>query len=759
MHKIITLTTILFAITLNSLSQNPKDSIQYKPKVGLVLSGGGAKGIAHIGTLKVLEKLGIKPDYITGTSMGSIMGGLYAAGYSARELDSIIRKIDWNIMLSDNIPLTMVVPEEKYDYRRYLFEFDLTKKGPVLPTGVVAGQGISEELNYLTWHVSHIKDFNDLPIPFRCVASDLVSGEPYVFKSGNLATAMRASMAIPSAFSPVLIDNMLLVDGGVLDNMPVQACKDMGADIIIAVNVGFRGLPKLEDYKSIGDILMGATMIRSNYEAIKALDKVDILIEPHLDGYGPASFFDGDAIIDLGEDAALRKYDELEKLADYLKSFADNKPIQKIQIIDKIFVEDIRVEGLKRLNKKFVLGKFALSKGNYYTRKDIENGLHYLIGTRYVETVGYNLELGTNGYILTLYPKEAFPSKYNFSVHYNDMYKASAIFNVAFRNYILNGSSVKASGEISEFPQISAELIDHVGHKQMAGSFVNIHWEKSSVPFIEESGKRLGNIFQNYTEINSGFLFSPNIKRMIRAGAYYKRVLSNTNSGVLDLVIDETDKIGNQRFGLNLNYSKNSVNDQFYPDRGMLFDVDLEYPLKSSSIYKGSKESYELLSDYIRIPNNNYLKIYSTITQYIPLSDKWNLSYSASLGAATKNMGSTEYFTLGGLKMNARATDIPLLGLVSKEISAQQYIFGGLSLRYEPINNLFIKTSLNALDYKTNFNELSFAPLNYFGTSDVVFTGGITVSYLSILGPVEFGFGRSSIHNQNRFYFTAGFPF
>ena len=763
MNKTFSLFILLAIICTKQTIAQQNDTIpeyKYRPKIGLVLSGGGAKGMAHIGALKVIEELGIKPDYITGTSMGSIMGGLYAAGYKANELDSIIKEINWDNMLSDNIPLTKVVPEEKYYYKRFLFQFDLTKKGPVLPTGVVRGQGIAEEMNYLTWHMAGINDFDDYPIPFRCVASDLISGEPYVFKSGSLSTAMRSSMAIPSAFSPVLLDSMLLVDGGVLNNLPIKTCRQMGADIIIAVNVGIQGTPKVEDFKSIGDVLMGAAMIRSNYESKKSTEFVDIMIEPNLAAYSAASFFNGTEIIELGEIAAREKYIELSGLAEFMKQFPQ-RPECKIETNpQKLYIEDIKVEGLKRIKKQFVLGKFGLEKGHAYTKEEIKNGLHLLIGTRYIETVNYDLETGENGAILILKPQEAFPSKYNFSVHYDNVYKASAIFNIAMRNYIIRGSSYKFTGEISEYPQISTEYIDYLGSKQKTGDYIRAHWEVSPIPYIDEDGgEEIGNFKQSTTVLEAGFLFSPNVKRIIRAGAFYKRHQSKSASGIMDMLIDDVKKMGTQLWGFNLNYNKNSLNDHFFPTKGTLFDANFEYPIHIESIYEGSQESRDIMADYIDSPNDNYLKLSISFKHYIPLNKKINISYMASIGGATEDMGYTQYFYFGGLSSVKRYQDIPFIGMTAKEISAQQFLMGGINLRYEIMNNLYMGLRGNVIDYKTHYDKISFAEFNTFGSKDVIYAGGICFSYQSILGPIEVGYGRNSLHTDNRWYFTAGFPF
>ncbi len=750
---------IIISISISSQIWSQKDPEQEnRPKIGLVLSGGGAKGMAHIGVLKVLEELDIRPDYITGTSMGSIMGGLYAIGYSANELDSIVRLMDWNNMLSDKIPLSRVVQEEKHDYNRFLFQFDLTPRGPALPNAMVIGQGIAEEMNYLTWHITGIDNFNDFQTPFQCVASDLISGETHVFKSGNLVTAMRSSMAIPSVFSPVVLDSMLLVDGGVLDNIPVLACRRMGADIIIAVNVGFREKPNINDFSSIGDILMGAAMIRSNFEAQRSLDETDILIAPDLANYSAASFFDGDAIIELGEIAARERYDELASLAEFLDQFP-KKEIEKPELLSKIYIEDIKVENLKYLNDKFVIGKSGLEPHKYYSKTEINEGLHHLIGTRYVDNVNYRLDEGNNGYILTLLPTESYRSKYNFSLQYNNTYKAGAIFNVVFRNRILKGSKISMSANISEYPILNAEFIDYKGSKQLIANYIKARFEGNSIPYFSDNGNEIGSFKQNYTNSETGFLFTPDTKRIFRMGVYYKRQINNSGRGLLDLLADNVEKIGNHWWGVKFNYNKNSFNEQFFASTGNIFDVNLEYPIDFGIIYTGSDSSFIKLNDLVDIPNESYLKFSTYYEQLIPLNSKLNISYMAALGGATKDLGSTQYFHIGGLKATARSGDIPFAGMMPKEITAQQFFMSQVNLRYELFNSTYAHFSVGAIDYQSKFEYLSFVPVRGLVSEDIVVGANIVLSYNSILGPIKFGYGRSTLHKQSRWFFTAGFPF
>ncbi len=748
---------LLLFIFVNGKSQTTPTHEQ-RPKIGLVLSGGGAKGMAHIGVLKVLEELNIRPDYIAGTSMGSIMGGLYAIGYSSAELDSIMRAIDWSRLLSDRIPLSEVVPEEKHNYNRFLFQFELTKIGPLMPDAMVVGQGILEEMNSLTWHIVGTNNFDDFDIPFRCVASDLISGESYVFSSGNLVNAMRASMAIPSMFSPVHYNSMLLVDGGVLDNIPVQVCRDMGADIIITVNVGFRNKPSIDDFQSISDILMGSAMITSNYASEKSLDDTDILIAPDLSNYNAASFYDGPAIIELGEIAARERYDELASLSEFL-SLYPKKEYVKPKLIDEVFIEDIIVDDLKYMDKDFVLGKSGLEKGNHYSKAQINEALHRLVGTRYFQNVNYLLDKGERGYVLTLLPTEAYRSKYNFAVHYDNSYKVAAIFNFAFRNKIIRGSNLSLSLNLSEYPILHGEFIDYRGNNQMVGNYLKTTWELNSIPYFNNDGTDIGGFNQNYFSTEGGVLFTPNTKQIVQGGFFYRRQIGNSGRGLLDVLTDDVSKIGNHWWGLSLHYNKNSFDKQFFVTKGSEFDLSFEYPLGFGTIYSGSDTAFVQLNDLVDIPQEKYLKGKITWEKYHPLYPKISLSYYLAAGGATEKLGNTQYFNIGGLKSTARSLDIPFPGMIHKEVTAQQFVMAQIHVRYQVFNKLFLQASGGAMNYDSEFEYLSFSPSRGIAANQIVIGGNLVVSHNSIIGPIELGYGRSNLHHKGRWFFTAGFPF
>ena len=225
-------------------------SQERKPKVALVLSGGGAKGIAHIPLLQTLDSLGIVPDLIVGNSMGSVVGGLYAMGYSGDSIASIVKKANWDQLIGGRVSLKNVSVEEKTEFGRYLVDLDYSKGKVKVGKFLLNDQNLRQFIAMLTFPSYTISDFNKLPIPFRAVATDIVNGKIVVLDNGSLATAMRASMSLPGVFSPVPYKNTLLIDGAILNNFPVDVAKDLGADIIIGSDVG-DGMMKKDELENI----------------------------------------------------------------------------------------------------------------------------------------------------------------------------------------------------------------------------------------------------------------------------------------------------------------------------------------------------------------------------------------------------------------------------------------------------------------------------------------------------------------------------
>ena len=354
-----------------------------RPKVGLVLSGGAARGLAHIGVLKALEEQGIKIDAIAGTSMGAVIGGLYASGYKIDELEKLALKIDWQQALSDAPPRADVPFRRKQDDRDFLVKQKLSFRddGSLgLPLGVIQGQNLSLLLESLLAHTSDTRDFDKLPIPFRAVATDIASGEKVVFRKGHLPQVIRASMSIPAVFAPVELDGRLLVDGGMTDNIPLDVARDMGVDVAIVVDIG-TPLRSRKQLATVVDVLNQSITLmtrRNSEEQLAALHPNDVLIEPPLASFGVTDFGKAEEMIDAGYratrilDARLARLRPAEPVDAELN--AARAPGQRTPIITAIKVENdskvgddvIRYYIRQNIGEPLDMGRLQTDMGTLY---------------------------------------------------------------------------------------------------------------------------------------------------------------------------------------------------------------------------------------------------------------------------------------------------------------------------------------------------------------------------------------------------------
>ncbi len=364
------LMAILMGGTMNA-QQN--DAQTARKKVGVVLSGGGAKGMAHIGVLKVLERAGIPIDVVTGTSMGSIVGGLYSIGYNANSLDSIVREQDWNYVISDRENLRNQSLSDRQKQNTYVISTGLSLgKHDTTGGGLIRGKNLAELFNKLCIGYTDSLDFSrDLPIPFSCVATNIIDNSEVDFHSGHLPQAMRASMSIPAAFAPVRLGDMVLVDGGLRNNFPVDVAREMGAEIIIGVTV--QGDAKEAD--EIGGTMSILSQIidvncKNKYEENIAI--TDLHIQVDTKGYGAASFTSAaiDTLIRRGQEEALRHWDEIRALKkmigiDDLFQPTILHPLRPEVMTEQNLVVGFSFENMTPQDERFLRQKFNLSSRKY----------------------------------------------------------------------------------------------------------------------------------------------------------------------------------------------------------------------------------------------------------------------------------------------------------------------------------------------------------------------------------------------------------
>ena len=446
---ILVLLPVLF-LALPALAQERK-------KVGVVLSGGGAKGVAHIQALKVIEEAGIPIDYIVGTSMGSIIGGLYSIGYTPQQLDSMVRKQDWMFLLSDRVKRSAMSLNEREKSEKYVFSFPFTKSPKdAVSGGIIKGQNLANLFTELTVGYHDSVDFNKLPIPFACVSQNIVNGEQIVFHNGILATAMRASMAIPGVFTPVRKDSMILIDGGMINNYPVDVARSMGADIIIGVDVqnNLKGIDKLNSAPDILSQIIDLTT-KNNHQSNVGL--TDTYIKVNVEGYSSASFTPAaiDSLMHRGEVAARKQWASLlalKKKIGIADTFVPQShgPYTMFSKDRTLHVKEITFSDVEENDKKWLMKKCKLQENSRISMRQIEQALFILRGNQSYSNASYTLTDTPEGYKLNFLLEKKYEKTINVGIRFDSEEIASLLINATAQLKTHIPSKVSVTGRLGK---------------------------------------------------------------------------------------------------------------------------------------------------------------------------------------------------------------------------------------------------------------------------------------------------------------------
>lgn len=388
----------------------PLDAEAERPKIGLVLGGGGALGLAHVGVLQELEELQIPIDYIGGTSMGAVVAGMYASGMSPEEMERRFLALDWWDVLKDRSSYQYLDYRRKLDDKRFMgMEFGLKDWNILHSPGMAYGQKLNNVLETFTLNSTGITDFDQLNIPYRAVATDLRSGKSVTLKSGNLAKAMRASMAVPGAFTPVRMDGMVLVDGGILKNIPIDVVKGMGADIVIAVDVGAASASKTakDDFHSLGEVMGRTYSLMQRPEQEKQLAHADLVIAPNLIDTSAAQFHLAEEIIPVGREAAKQLRTQLGAYRTDDATFQAFLKKQRQKHSEEIIISDIAISGNKAVSEAVIRDRIKTTEGPLRL-KTVSADLNRIHGMGDFQTVTYDLAPTNGSYRLEYSTTEKF---------------------------------------------------------------------------------------------------------------------------------------------------------------------------------------------------------------------------------------------------------------------------------------------------------------------------------------------------------------
>ncbi len=724
---------IVFA-SLTVFSQEQK-----KPKIGLVLSGGGAKGFAHIGVLKVLEEAGVKIDYIGGTSMGAVIGGLYASGYNASQIDSIFQATNFNELLNDFIPRSSKNFYEKRNDELYALVLPFNKLKIGIPEALSKGMYNYNLLSRITRNVRHIRDFNKLPIPFLCIGTNIETGEQVLLNKGNLAQAMIASSAFPSLFSPVEIDGKLLVDGGVINNYPIEEVRKLGAEIIIGVDVQDDLLDR-NQLKDATRILVQITNLQSIERMKKNVKQTDVYIKPDIKNYGVVSFDKGKEIIRKGEEATFSVYEKIKLLVD------DSNPYRKPNLklaSDSLQIVDINSNELDNYTKEYVIGKLRFKPGVKTCYDDLLKGINNINATQNFSAISYSLDENKNGDDLNLTLKEN-PSKtyLKFGLHYDNLFKSAVLINLTHKKTFFKND--RTSLDIVLGDNIRYNLDYYIengfnlsfGFKSQFNQFNrNVAKEISSLDLGALGINAINVDFHDLT--NQAYFQSLFVQKFLIGGGIelkYLKIKSETLANT-DPVIDNSNYLS--LFG----YMKfDSFDNKYFPKKGWYFSGDIQSYLVSSN-YTGDFQPFSIAKADFGV----------AATLFKNATVKLSTDAGFSFGNESVSFFN---FILGGYGYNPINNFKYFYGYDYLSIAANSYIKSTGTIDYEFYKN-------NHFNFSANFANVGDRIFETVDWISIPKYSGYAVGYglETVIGPIEVKHSWSPENAKGYTWFSIGFMF
>ena len=726
------LSEVMVAQNINH--QKPKLT---RPKVGLVLSGGGAKGFAYIGLLKVLQEVNLHIDYIGGTSIGSIIAAMYSVGYAPDSIAKIIRSQDWNSLLTDKISRKYINFEDKIYTENFIVSFPLNKKSVGLKEALYDGQQVNLMLNHELNLSYNIRNFNKLPIPFLCIGTDLLSGHSIELTSGYLPMAVRASMSIPAYFTPTYYQGKYLVDGGVVNNFPVMDVKKMGAQLIVGGDVQqglTKNIKKLNTFTKILDQVISFNRVAANEKAYK---NTNLLINIKLN-YGMMDFTNYDSIMAVGERAARAHYAQLKALADSLNAIKFIPAnVCKAKPLDSIYINDIEVEGLERLKSQFVEHLFRDIIHKKISIKKLEDKVTYAYGTNYFDHVFYELQGKNDSARLILKIKEKSLGTVRAAVHYDNIYSGSFLVGATFRN-LIPGTKLYTDIVLGVNPRLRALFLLENGRAPGLGVKINMY----SFGFNTYDGEVKTDKI-TFTNFSTSVFMNATIKNIynFRSGFKYEYLKFR-------MQYDTTD-VG----ALFNNYY--SYGNFFVSFRSDTYDNRL-YPRKGFRTVLVAKYVFPISKGWAREIFSPALIFYFKYNQAVSMGRKFTLRPGIFLGATIKGNNLSpiqDYFTFGGLNTSNYIENFQ--DFTGVKFSQQAGLFAAvlrLKLQYQLAKKHYL---LFRCDMGSNTEYLD----ELFKGDTFMIGYGVTYSYDSFIGPLEFTLMSSNQRRNLQAFVNIGYWF
>ncbi len=707
-----------------------------RPKVALVLGGGGARGAAHIGVLKVLEAEHIPVDYVVGTSMGAIIGGLYAEGMSPEEIEAQIRAINWQEISKDKPPRQILAFRRKEDDLHDLVQLDIGFKDRhlIFPRGLLAGQNLSLLLRRLTLPAIHIRDFDRLSIPFRAVAADIETGRPAVLAAGDLATAMRASMAVPGVFAPVPWEGRLLVDGGIARNLPIDVARALGADVVIVVDVGTPLLTR-EQLRSVIDISLQVTRVLTHQNAVEqiaTLKSRDVYIHPDLGGIGTVDFDRYAQAINAGEAAARAELPKLRRYAVPPQSYREIRASHHYLASDTLRVDSIRVENLSAVSTPAIQGRLSVAPGDKVPLQQVQDDMIRLYGMGDFERVDFSVspDAGKNALVITATGNALGPNRIRAGINLENNFDGDSnvnfLLDVTRTQIDRRGAEWKNQIQFGDTQRLLSEFYQPVDYTGFFFLAPRIEAQRHTLNIFSGSDRVAQYSVRRYRfGMDVGAQIGPNWGEA-RVGIVEDRVRADPRIGAPDLPV----------YDVNLGaYTGSVVFDQLdsasFPRRGAFAQARIS--LARAAL--GSDLSYDKLSLGM-----------TKVVSYGEHTFSGSLSFESSLQST---MPEFDRFALGGF--------LQLSGYQHHQLTGQHAALGEV-VYYKKIGVLarglgtatYIGGSVERGNVWQNGSDIALA--------DMIWAGSAFFGADTILGPLYLAYGRAQ-GNTASIYLVLGQTF
>ncbi len=717
-----------------------QDTIPQRPRIGLTLSGGAAHGFAHIGVIRYLEEIGLPIDYITGTSMGAVVGGLKAMGYDSYLMEELSGKLDWRILLSNTIPLDEITVSERKYAQKIPFSLIWKQNKIQLPQGLIGGQKLDLILNRLFCPAHFIEDFDSLKIPFRCVTTDIAEGSVHVQEEGYLGKAVRASMAIPSVFPPIEIDHRLMVDGGLIRNFPVQENIAMGADIVIGVNVGKQKFKK-EELNSINTILLQAGIISNILDSERQAELVDIYIIPDVKEKGLFAFSDYAFFIQKGYNAAKAHAKEFQNLKDSLDAFPPKEKVLALETPENLLISEIQLNETDQYYAKLIRKKLNIETGDVVSIIDIENGISDIYGTHNFSRVNYAFFKKEDGLGLEINTELAPPFTLGLNINRFKHYNTSLIFSGELRNVLGKASRLFYSARASEKPGILLNYQKRFKHFSNTLLNIDSKWENYHLPFHIDND--LDRIYRTYESHLSAGVHQELTKNTLIA-FQYKILYENYLPELLKTDDFNSYKTIRQSVGIETQYT--NIVSRLFPSKGIDVNFVADYIFTNSidrEIEDGDK-FFNLLDQ------RNYFSLQLKSAFYFPIVNKLVSETHSSLKFTSIDMFS-DHMRFGG-PSQTKTKHFGMLGFDDSELILGSHVFINQIFRREILPRVYFGVSAS---YVYGRNYLSYAYETEKNLSTYSF--GILGAYSTPLGPIHIDLGWSELNEEIELNVGFGF--